>query len=72
MFARNQKSGDMQTNDKQQMLIAKNHKDKKKKAEGEERGGADKGDTEGEGAAQRNENDYPLAEPRPTTPTPAQ
>ena len=63
MIARNQKAGDMRTSNRQQMLIAKNHEDENK-AEGEERGGADKGDIEGEGAAQRNENDYPLVEPR--------
>ena len=48
MIARNQKAGDMRTSNRQRMLIAQNHEDENK-AEGEERGGADKGDTEGEG-----------------------
>ena len=74
MIARIQKAGIAVTSDGLRMVIAKSLKDENKAA-GVGRGRADKGDSEGEGAAQRDENDYLLAEPRlveALTTTPAQ
>ena len=76
MITRIQKAGDTLTSDRLRMVIAKSHEnggDRKgerggrqdqDKAEGVEQGGADKGNSEGEGAVQWDENDYLLAKPR--------
>ena len=62
MITRIQKAGNVLMSDRLRMVIAKSHEDKNE-AEGVERGGADKGNSEGEGAAQGDENDYLLAKP---------
>ena len=63
MITRIQKAGIAVTSDGLMMVIAKSLEDENE-AEGVGRGGADKGDSEGEGAAQWDKNDYLLAEPR--------
>ena len=63
MIARIQKAGNELTSNRLQMVIAKSLKDENK-AEGAKRGGAHKGNSEGEGAAQQDKNNYLLAEPR--------
>ena len=63
MIGRIQRAGITVTSDKLRMVIAQSLGDKNE-AEGMGQGGADKGDLEGKGAAQRAEIDYLLAEPR--------
>ena len=61
MIARIQRAGIAVTSDGLRMVIAKSLEDENEVGG---RGGADKDDSEGEGAAQRGKNDYLLAEPR--------
>ena len=78
MIARIREAGNTLTSNLLQTVIAKSHEDGRDRkgergrrgeneAEGVEQGGADKGDSEGEGAVQQDENDYLLADPRPST-----
>ena len=63
LIVRIQGAGIVVTSDGLRMVIAKSLWDENE-AEGVGQGGADKGDSEGKGAAQQAEIDYLLAEPR--------
>ena len=63
MIANIQRAGIVVTSDGLRMVIAKSLRDENE-AKGRGQGGADEGDSEGEGAAQRAESNYLLAKPR--------